>query len=72
MARTTYNVDAYEKHQKETVKESRWLTKPESQKILLKISELKDMLDNKEIGIQSKESIVLNKLNDIGAIIVNK
>jgi hypothetical protein len=46
--KTTYNVDAYHKHN--PVKKDIFLLKSEAEEILLKVSELKDMVENSEIG----------------------
>jgi len=72
MERTTYNVDAFKKIQAGRLKESITLDKKEQHEILTYISELKDMLDNNEIGAEEKNNIVLIRLNGIGSIIANK
>ena len=71
MERTTYNIDAFNTHQA-SIKESITLDKKEQHEILTYISELKDMLDNNEIGAEEKNNIVLIRLNGIGSIIANK
>ena len=72
MSRTTYNIDAFNQHQSSRLKEAVVLNKKDQQEILKHISELKDMLDNNEIGQETKASIVLVRLNEIGSIIANK
>lgn len=72
MERTTYNIDAFKQHQEHRVKESIVLNKKEQQDILKHISELKDMLDNNELGVEGKANIILFNLNGVGSIIANK
>ncbi len=67
-ARTTYNIDAYERHQESRCKPIS-LSKDECQKILKSISKLKDMSDNGELGDNTMTTLWLN---DIGSIIANK
>ncbi len=70
--KTTYNIDAHEKHQIPRMKEAYALNKKEAEEILLRLAKLKDMYDNKELAQEGKGNIILNHLNSIGAIIANK
>lgn len=70
--RTTYNIDAFERHQKPSLKENYSLNKQEAEEILIHLSKLKDMLDNEELKEEGKTNIILNHLNSIGRIIANK
>jgi hypothetical protein len=72
MSATTYNVDAFNKHQSSRLKESIMLDKKEQHEILRYISELKDMYENDELKQEGKGNIILSKLNGIGSIIANK
>ena len=66
MERTTYNIDAFKRHQEHRLKESIVLNKTEQHEILKCVSELKDMLDNNELGAEGKANIVLVRLNGVG------
>jgi len=72
MKKTTYNIDAFNKHTVSRLKDSVILNKQEQHEILRHVAELKDMYENDELKMEGKGNIILNHCNSIGSIICNK